>query len=226
MKALAPCYHLHKPALTVVIIVASCLCSSDLASSHRSHKTFLQKGKSTIHLITCQLSAIDFTESRNGSIFFPRVSSFSFRSIVFTISWTSSIIGMFFNPHKLLCCVYHCETETWSWENTKNISLKAWKSDCRRYKSVLFASLPPCASKQNNRIDALPETFWERNDNVIVYRSQWGNFPFARPLSRRSWVVNNPLVYSKNRISVLLPHSGTAQSILANVKNGGGMHMM
>lgn len=121
----------------------------------------------------------------------------------------------FLSPHKLLCCVYHFETATWSWENTKNMSLKTWKFDCRRYKSVLFAGLPPWASEQNNRIDALPETFWERNDNVIVYRSQWGNFPFACPLSRRSWVVNNPLVYSKKRISVLFSHTGAAQSILA-----------
>ena len=100
------------------------------------------------------------------------------------------------------------------------------KCDCRRYKSVLFAALPADTSRQNITTDALPETFWECNDNVIVYRSQRGNFPLACPLSGRSLVVNNPLVYSTNRISVLFPHAGPAQSILTNAKNGGGVHMM
>lgn len=36
-------------------------------------------------------------------------------------------------------------------------------------KSVLFAGLPLCASRQNITNGALPETFGERNDDVIGY---------------------------------------------------------
>lgn len=118
VKALAPCYHLHKPALTVVIIVASCSYSSDLASSHHSHRTFSKR--QIYYLWFDQLSTFSNRLHWNQKLM--RVSSFKvlyFISVEPCPPWRCFL-------HKLLCCVYHFESETWSWEKTKKNLTENW----------------------------------------------------------------------------------------------------
>lgn len=90
----------------------------------------------------------------------------------------------------------------------------------------LFAGFLPCVCRQNIFIKCLNQTFRQHNDNVIGYWSQWGNLPFACPLSRRPSAVNNPLVYFPTRTGALFTHHRRAHSILENVKNRIRQHMM